>query len=87
MPAHCSRNASARRRVTGHITTIADVRAAACLVGSYVVRADYLAVVFCDERLSIAAHPIGQSIAFTHVAIQRIGCAFANNGLDYLPDR
>jgi hypothetical protein len=59
--------------------------AATGLISAQVVRANYPAFPFRNERLTIRPCPIGDCFAFIHIARQRVGLAGADRRLEDLP--
>ncbi len=72
---------------SGHVAAIADVLAAAGLVGTDVAGANDLAVFLSNEGFSVVSQPISQSISFGHIAIQSVGLAGTYCRADDAPDR
>src|SRR5580704_11093238 len=60
---HCSGNAMACGMSRCDISTVADVRAAATLVGAKIVGADNIAISLSHEDLIAACKPIGESLS------------------------
>src|SRR5690606_955210 len=83
---HGGGDAAALRGLRRHVSAVGDVTAAAALVGAKVIGSDNESGVLGDEDLVTAGKPIGQRLLFREIARQRVGGAFADDGLDDRPD-
>src|SRR5664279_2161579 len=76
---HAPRNPAPDSRSISHVAAIANVPSATGLIWPHIVGAENHAVLFCYERLLVVPHPIGQSLGFAHVRIERVRSAFTND--------
>src|SRR6516164_2761383 len=82
MLAHASRNPSSGSRRMRHVPAVANVSPATGLIWPHIVCAENRAILFGYERLFVAAHPIGQCLAFAHVRIEGVCSSFTNDRED-----
>src|SRR3546814_724014 len=87
MQAHRARDSASSRRRARHIARVADMRAAARLIGAQIIGAEDGAVGLGNEHLLVGAEPVSERVGLVHVAIERIGLARADHRFEDRPDR